>query len=77
MRARFPGLSGAAFVNADVIAGSKAGDNRIIINRGEADGIRKGQYVLSDNSVVGIVHETQSRTAVVKLHDRQEFVYCR
>jgi cell shape-determining protein MreC len=67
MRARFPGLGGAGFVNADTVAGFKANDNRIVINRGEADGIRKGQYVLSDFSVIGLVQETQSRTAVVKL----------
>jgi rod shape-determining protein MreC len=67
MRARFPGLGGAGFVNADMIAGFKANENRIVINRGESDGIRKGQYVLSDNSVIGLVQETQSRTAVVKL----------
>jgi rod shape-determining protein MreC len=67
MRSRFPGLGGAGFVNADIIAGFKANDNRIMINRGETDGIRKDQYVLSDNSVIGIVQETQSRTAVVKL----------
>jgi len=67
MRVRFPGLGGAGFVNADMIAGFKANDNRIVINRGEADGIRKGQYALSNNSVIGLVQETQSRTAVVKL----------
>jgi rod shape-determining protein MreC len=67
MRARFPGLSGAGFVNADIVAGFKGGDHRIMINRGQVDGIRKGQYVLADNSVVGLVHETQSRTSLVKL----------
>lgn len=67
MRTRFPGLSGAGFVNADVVAGLQASDSRIMINRGESDGIRKGQYVFCDNSVVGIVHQTQSRTSVVRL----------
>lgn len=67
MRARFPGLSGAGFVSADVVAGLQTSDSRIMINRGESDGIRKGQYVFSDNSVIGVVHQTQSRTAVVRL----------
>jgi rod shape-determining protein MreC len=67
MRLRFPGLSGAGFVNADVVVGLQKSDSRITINRGESDGIRKGQYVFSDNSVVGVVHQAQSRTAVVRL----------
>ena len=68
MRTRFPGLSGAKFINADVlIAGFKANDCRIMINRGQTDGIRKGQYVLADNSAVGIVQETWARTSLVKL----------
>lgn len=68
MRSRFPGLAGAKFIDADVlIAGFKANDCRIMINRGETDGIRKGQYVLADNSVIGLVQETWSRTALVKL----------
>jgi cell shape-determining protein MreC len=67
MRSRFPGLSGAKFVDADVITGFEGSESRIMINRGQNDGVRKGQYVLADNSVIGLVKETWSRTAVVKL----------
>jgi cell shape-determining protein MreC len=67
MRSRFPGLAGAAFIDADVITGLKGGDRQIMINRGQADGIRNGQYVLANNSVIGLVHETWTRTSLVKL----------
>jgi rod shape-determining protein MreC len=67
MRTRFPGLSGAKFIDADIIDGFKTGNYKIMINRGESDGIRKGQYVLANNSVIGQIYEAQSRTATVKL----------
>lgn len=67
MRSRFPGLSGAGLIDADVITSLKGGRQRIMINRGEIDGLRKGQYVLALNSVIGQVDETSSRTAFVKL----------
>ena len=63
LRNRYP-LEGAALVLADVITASAEG---FIINRGENDGLRKGQFVLGDNSIIGTVSDVSARTARVEL----------
>jgi len=58
---------GVNFVLADVITASGSSHNRLIINRGESDGLAKGQFVLGDYSIIGTISDVDSRTAVVKL----------
>jgi rod shape-determining protein MreC len=61
-------FEGAKLVVADVITAtindSKA---ELVINRGQDDGVAKGQFVLGLNNIIGTVSETASRTAKVKL----------
>ena len=52
------------FVLAEVI---NSRNTELIINRGRDNGIRKGQYVLGDNSVIGIISDVSDTVAVVKL----------
>lgn len=67
LRNRFA-LEGAKLVYADVITRSIGkGCSELIINRGENDGLAKGQFVLSDNSIVGTIFDVSLRTAQVKL----------
>lgn len=42
-------------------------DEYISIDRGSADGIQKGQYVLGQNTIIGTVSETSATTARVTL----------
>ncbi len=63
LRNRYP-LEGAALVLADVITASAEG---FIINRGETDGLQKGQFVLGDNSIIGTISDVSPRTARVGL----------
>ena len=66
-RSRFA-LEGAHLVRADVITSSICKVcSELIINRGEYDGLAKGQFILSDNSVVGTISDLTQRTAQVKL----------
>lgn len=59
---------GVDFVLADVITTSVSGSHsRLIINRGESDGLAKGQFVLGDYSIIGTISDIDSRTAQVKL----------
>jgi rod shape-determining protein MreC len=59
---------GVHLVLADVITASVGrSHSRLIINRGENDGLAKGQFVLGDYSIVGTVSDVDSRTAQVKL----------
>jgi len=61
-------LEGAKLALADVIAASIDDLHaEFIINRGDGDGLDKGQFVLGDNSVIGTVSEVSARTARVKL----------
>jgi rod shape-determining protein MreC len=61
-------LEGAKLVSADVITRSIGkGCSELIINRGKNDGLAKGQFVLSDNSVVGTIFDVSLRTAQVRL----------
>lgn len=67
LRNRFA-LEGANLVCADVIKTSLGAEHsELIINRGENDGLAKGQFVLSDNSIVGSISDISPRTAQVKL----------
>lgn len=66
-RSRFA-LEGARLVRADVITSSISKVcSELIINRGESDGLARGQFILSDNSVVGTISDLTKRTAQVKL----------
>jgi rod shape-determining protein MreC len=67
LRDRLYALQGAKLMLADVSIGSIDGDNKLIINRGESDGLAVGQFVLGDNSIIGTISEVSVRTAKVKL----------
>jgi len=58
---------GVDFVLADVITFYDRTSNRLIINRGENDGLAKGQFVLGNHSIIGTISDVDSRTAQVKL----------
>jgi hypothetical protein len=67
LRNRFA-LEGAKLVCADVITTSIGTEHsELIINRGENDGLARGQFVLSDNSIVGTISDISPRTAQVRL----------
>jgi rod shape-determining protein MreC len=67
LRSRFA-LEGANLVYADVIKASIGIDKcELFINRGENDSLAGGQFVLSDNSIVGTISDVSPRTARVKL----------
>jgi len=65
---RFPALSRASFVNADVVAVTynRLG-HRMTINRGSDDGVRNGLYVMADNCIIGVVDQASRSAATVKL----------
>ncbi|MFA5555104.1 MAG: rod shape-determining protein MreC [Phycisphaerae bacterium] len=68
LRQRKYGLEGAALLQSDVISVSIEGPrNELIINRGKNDGLQQGQFVLGDNSVIGVISDVWSRTAKVQL----------
>jgi rod shape-determining protein MreC len=59
---------GVNFVLADVITAFIDGARgEFIINRGENDGLAKGQFVLNHFSIIGTVSDFDSRTARVQL----------
>ncbi len=61
-------LEGAAIVLADIItANIDSMRAEFIINKGQEDGIKTGQYVIGDNSVIGTISEINSQTSRVKL----------
>ncbi len=67
LRAR-PVWKGVNFVLADVVVASADGARReLVINRGAEDGLALGQFVLSDESVVGTICAVDARTARVRL----------
>lgn len=63
LRNRRP-LEGAGLMLAEIITASTEG---LIINRGETDGLEKGQFVLGDNSIIGTISDVSPRTAKVEL----------
>ena len=59
---------GVNFVLADVItAFTDISRSEFIINRGQNDGLAKGQFVLGNDSIVGTISDLDSRTARVRL----------
>ncbi len=59
---------GVKYVVADVITSANdSGRNELIISCGEKDSIKQGQFVLGDNSIIGIITKVGPRTACVKL----------
>jgi rod shape-determining protein MreC len=59
---------GVDFVLADIItAFIDASHSELIINRGQIDGLAKGQFILGDNSIIGTISDVSSRIARVKL----------
>jgi len=67
-RDRFYALEGAGFVVADVIRVTiDASRSELIINRGQYDGLTRGQFVLGSNSIVGTISDIDWRQARVKL----------
>ncbi|MHC4622956.1 MAG: rod shape-determining protein MreC [Planctomycetota bacterium] len=59
---------GVDFVLADVITTSiGASHGRLIINRGENDGLAKDQFVIGDYSIIGTISDVDARTAQVRL----------
>ncbi len=68
IRSRTIALDGAALVVADVISANLEGSkNEIVINRGENDGIKVGQFVLAQNCIIGTVSQVFSRQARITL----------
>jgi rod shape-determining protein MreC len=57
-------LEGAGLVFADIITSFTDG---FIINRGQNDGLQKGQFALGDNSIIGTISDVSPRTAKVEL----------
>jgi len=63
-----PVWKGVDFVLADVIAASiNSSRSRLIINRGQKDGLAKGQFVLANESIIGTISRVDTRTAQVRL----------
>jgi cell shape-determining protein MreC len=61
-------LEGAVILPADVIRASiNNTQSEYIINRGQNDGLDKGQFVLGLNNIIGIISEVYCRTARVTL----------
>ena len=66
-RDRLP-LAGAGLPFAGIISSNIDHSNgKLIINRGTDDGIITGQFVIADNSIIGIISEVAPRTAKVTL----------
>ncbi len=63
---RYP-LEDVKFILADVIPASDRSANKLIINSGKNYGVRQGQFVLGDNSIIGTISDVDSRAAHVKL----------
>jgi len=56
------------FMLADVTSSSLVGTNgKLVINRGQIDGLTEGQYVLGDNSIIGTVFNVTARASQVRL----------
>ncbi|MHC4790034.1 MAG: rod shape-determining protein MreC [Planctomycetota bacterium] len=62
-----PVWKGTNFILADIITFSGSSNNNLIINRGENDGLAKGQFVLSDYGIIGTISDVDYRTSQVSL----------
>lgn len=59
---------GVKFVLADVITSTIDGmHSEFIINRGEKDGLLAGQFVMANESIIGTIYKTDTRTAIIRL----------
>jgi len=62
------GLEGANLVPADIITAlTDKLHSKLIINRGERDGLKKDQFVLGCNSIIGRISDVSSTEACVRL----------
>jgi cell shape-determining protein MreC len=52
------------FIAADVVSTTA---HQLFINRGSSDGLAKGQFVLSDEAIIGTISELETRMAKVEL----------
>ena len=67
IRTKLPKL-GVAVILAEVMNSSVGGGKRELdINKGRNDGVRVGQYVLGQNSIIGTVNDTTKTQASVQL----------
>jgi rod shape-determining protein MreC len=66
LRERLP-LENVRLMPADVTTASDGLQSEFFINRGENDGLAKGQLVLSENSIIGTICEISYRSAQVRL----------
>jgi len=67
IRNRLP-LEGAIIIPADIVTATyESTQCRLVIDRGKDDGIKKGQFVLSENSIIGTVNNIDKRQAGVLL----------
>ena len=72
-RDRLP-LAGAGIPFAGIISLNIDHSNgKLIINRGTDDGIETGQFVIADNSIIGLISEVAPRTAKVTLSTDPRF----
>lgn len=68
LRDRFHALENAGLIMADVYRSTINGTrSELTINRGKDDGLAKDQFVLGDNSIIGMISDVSPRTAKVKL----------
>ncbi|MBN2456670.1 MAG: rod shape-determining protein MreC [Sedimentisphaerales bacterium] len=68
LRERLFSLEDANLMFADIISRAiERSRCQFIINRGRGDGIAKGQFVLGDNSIIGVVDQVDRNMAEVKL----------
>jgi len=62
-----PAWERMGFLPAEVITLSLGAQDELFINRGADDGVVKGQFVLGDNGVVGVISDAAPKTAQVRL----------
>jgi rod shape-determining protein MreC len=68
LKNRFHALENASLIMADIITYTMNGtQNELTINRGQNDGLAKGQFVLGDNSIIGTINDVNPRTSNVRL----------
>jgi rod shape-determining protein MreC len=66
LRDRLP-WKGVNFVMADVVFSSYGPQHQLIINRGSDDGLAAGQFVMSDQGIVGTISDLCADAARVRL----------
>ncbi len=59
--------SGMGFLTAGVVTDPATGQNELIIARGRDDGVARGQYVMGELSIIGMVTDVAANTARVRL----------